>query len=96
MDKRFGYSFSPFYEPNIQGNEAKYCAQLADWWQEMQAKTDVAGIQCPLPRSREHHLISEVTPDTFPKDMIPGVWGILLRAMARWRAAAIKISIHVC
>ena len=52
----------------MQGNEAKYCAQLADWWHGMQANTNVVtSVQCFPPRTREHHLISEVTPDTFPQ-----------------------------
>lgn len=67
-DEGFGYSYSPFYEPDMQGKEAEYCAQLADWWQKMQAKNQrVASVQCVSPRTREHRLISEVTPDTFPQ-----------------------------
>ncbi|OAX33517.1 hypothetical protein K503DRAFT_700285 [Rhizopogon vinicolor AM-OR11-026] len=67
-DGGYGYSFSPFYKPDMHGKEAEYCAQLADWWQGMQAKNQgVASVHCVARGTREHHLISEVTPDTFPQ-----------------------------
>ncbi|KAG1723680.1 hypothetical protein EDB19DRAFT_1915952 [Suillus lakei] len=57
---------SPYYEP--QGKEAEYCAKLADWWQAIQAKEQgITVVQCAPRPSREHHLISEVTPDTSPQ-----------------------------
>jgi len=66
-DEGFGYAFSPFYEANMQGKEAEYCAQIADWWQKVQAKDQsISSVQCVAPRTREHHLISELTPATFP------------------------------
>ncbi|OAX41609.1 hypothetical protein K503DRAFT_863739 [Rhizopogon vinicolor AM-OR11-026] len=68
LDGGLGYSFSPFYKPNMQGKEAEYCAQLADWWQEMQAKNqDITTVQCVARGMREHRLISDVTPDIFPQ-----------------------------
>ncbi|KAG2116402.1 hypothetical protein DEU56DRAFT_748325 [Suillus clintonianus] len=65
LDQGFGYSYSPYYEPSVQGKEAEYCAQLADWWQATQQ--GVTTVQCVPRSSREHHLISEVTPDTSPQ-----------------------------
>ncbi|KAG2131294.1 uncharacterized protein EDB93DRAFT_1094395 [Suillus bovinus] len=64
----FGYLYSPYYEPSGQGKEAEYCAQLADWWQAIHAKDQsITTVQCAPRPSREHHLISEVTPDTSPQ-----------------------------
>ncbi|KIK44550.1 hypothetical protein CY34DRAFT_802531 [Suillus luteus UH-Slu-Lm8-n1] len=58
----------PYYEPNIQGKEAEYCAKLADWWQVLQGgQHGVTTVQCTPYPSREHHLISEVTEDTSPE-----------------------------
>ncbi|KAG1893695.1 uncharacterized protein F5891DRAFT_962533, partial [Suillus fuscotomentosus] len=63
-----GRSYSPYYEPNMQGEEVKYCAQLADWWQAIQEKSQgITAAQCVSQPSREHHLISEVAPDAFPQ-----------------------------
>jgi hypothetical protein len=68
LDDGFGYSFSPYYEPSEQGKETEYCAQLADWWQAIHAKEQgITTVQCAPRPSREHHLISEVTPDTSPQ-----------------------------
>ncbi|KAG1743381.1 hypothetical protein EDB19DRAFT_1964058 [Suillus lakei] len=68
LDDGFGYSYSPYYEPSMQGKEADYCAQLADWWQAIRAKEQgITVVQCAPRPSREHHLISEVTPDTSPQ-----------------------------
>ncbi|KAG1827545.1 uncharacterized protein BJ212DRAFT_1256958 [Suillus subaureus] len=68
LDDGFGYSFSPYYEPSEQGKEAEYCAQLSDWWQAIHAKEQgITTVQCAPRPSREHHLISEVTPDTAPQ-----------------------------
>ncbi|KAG0701774.1 hypothetical protein DFH29DRAFT_852292 [Suillus ampliporus] len=67
-DQGFGYSYSPYYEPSIQGKEAEYCAQLADWWQAIQTNQQgITTVQCVARPSREHHLISEVTPETSPQ-----------------------------
>jgi hypothetical protein len=68
FDDGFGYSYSPYYKPSMQGKEAEYCAQLADWWQATQAKQQgISIIQCAPCPSREHRFISEVTPDTSPQ-----------------------------
>ncbi|KAG2037353.1 hypothetical protein BDR03DRAFT_957486 [Suillus americanus] len=68
LDDGFGYSFSPYYEPSEQGKEAEYCAQLADWWQAIHAKEQgITTVQCAPRPLREHHFISEVTPDTAPR-----------------------------
>lgn len=67
-DQGFGYSYSPYYEPSEQGTEAEYCAKLADWWQALHAKEHgITTVQCAARASREHHLISEVNPDTSPQ-----------------------------
>lgn len=60
---------SRYYEPYMQcTEEAEYCGQLADWWQVLQAKQQgITTVQCAPRPSREHHLISEVTPDTSPR-----------------------------
>ncbi|KAG1728642.1 uncharacterized protein EDB91DRAFT_852261 [Suillus paluster] len=64
----FGYSFSPYYEPSMQGKEAEYCARLADWWQAVQTiQQGITSVQCVARPSREHHLISELTSDTSPQ-----------------------------
>jgi hypothetical protein len=63
------FSEKPPYEPYTQcTEEAEHCSQLADWWQALQAKQQkTTTVQC-IPRpAREHHLISEVTPDTSPQ-----------------------------
>ncbi|KAG1848234.1 hypothetical protein F4604DRAFT_1935445 [Suillus subluteus] len=67
VDRGLDYLYSPYYEePNMRDNEAKYCAQLADWWQAICEKSQ--GITACVPRpSRKHHLISEVVPDAFPQ-----------------------------
>ncbi|KAG2350098.1 hypothetical protein BDR05DRAFT_955959 [Suillus weaverae] len=68
LDEGFGYSYSPYYEPSEQGKEVEYCAQLADWWQAIHAKEQgITTVQCAARPSREHHLISEVNPDTSPQ-----------------------------
>ncbi|KAG2106682.1 uncharacterized protein F5147DRAFT_699529 [Suillus discolor] len=67
-DEGSGYMYSPYYEPSEQGKEAQYCAQLADWWQAIHAKEQgITTVQCVSCPSREHHLISEVTPETSPQ-----------------------------
>ncbi|KAG1827544.1 uncharacterized protein BJ212DRAFT_59345 [Suillus subaureus] len=60
---------SPYYKPYMQcTEEAEYCGQLADWWQGLQAKQQgITTVQCAPRPSREHHLISEVTPNTSPR-----------------------------
>lgn len=67
-DEGSGYMYSPYYEPSEQGKEAQYCAQLADWWQAIHAKEQgITTVQCVPCPSREHYLISEVTPETSPQ-----------------------------
>ncbi|KAG0701777.1 hypothetical protein DFH29DRAFT_805870 [Suillus ampliporus] len=67
-DKLVGHAYSPYYKPSMQGKEAEYCAQLANWWQAIQTNQQgITIMQCAARPSREHHLISEVTPHTFPQ-----------------------------
>ncbi|KAG1723165.1 hypothetical protein EDD22DRAFT_790179 [Suillus occidentalis] len=67
VDRGLDYFYSPYYEEaNMQDNETKYCAQLADWWQALCGKSQGIAACVPQP-SRKHHLISEVALDDYPQ-----------------------------
>ncbi|KAG1758882.1 hypothetical protein EDD22DRAFT_783331 [Suillus occidentalis] len=67
VDQGLDYFYSPYYEEaNMQDNEAKYCAQLADWWEALCEKSQGIAARNPRP-SRKHHLISEVALDDYPQ-----------------------------
>lgn len=64
IDNGAGYFFTPFWKPNEDGAELKYCRQLFIWQEGLQgAERDVIRIQCAARPQKEHQLLSDVSPD---------------------------------
>lgn len=64
IDNGAGYFFTPFWKPNEDGAELKYCRQLFIWREGLQeAERDVIRIQCAARPQKEHRLLSDVSPD---------------------------------
>ncbi|KAL4067753.1 hypothetical protein J3A83DRAFT_4254123 [Scleroderma citrinum] len=68
MDNGVGYYFTPFWKPDVDGAELKYCKQLFTWQEGLQGTgRDVIRIQCAVRPQKEHRLLSEVSPDVAPQ-----------------------------
>ncbi|KAG6336324.1 hypothetical protein ID866_2773 [Astraeus odoratus] len=66
-DGGVGYFYTPFWKPSDEGAELKYCKQLSTWRDELQESgRDVTRVQCPTRATKEHRLLSEVSPEIEP------------------------------
>ncbi|KAH7889613.1 hypothetical protein F5I97DRAFT_1800282 [Phlebopus sp. FC_14] len=65
-DDGFGYYYSPYWTPTVNGTELGYCAQIAAWWKTFKERStrNVVSVQ-PGP-SKVHHLLCDVSPSLNP------------------------------